>query len=63
MLDLKFVFSPMTTNFPNFKVVDGVNMKLDHYDVTVDGIIPVYVETDEVSEEQALAILLGGDAE
>ena len=61
MLNYKQLVSPaLLLSYPQFKMVDGVNMKLVFFNMTNDGPVPIYEETDEVSEQQALEILMGG---
>lgn len=35
-------------------------MKLSHFEITENGLSPVYVETDEISADELLDIILGG---
>ena len=63
MLDMKKLITPALLAYPTFKNENGVNKKLSHFEITEDGIVPVYVETDEISEDEALNIILGGGAE
>lgn len=59
MLNLKNMFSPALLSYPKIKVEDGKHYKLDHFEMTENGAEPVYVETEEISEEEAFAILIG----
>lgn len=63
MHNIKRLFTPSVLLFPQFKTEDGISVKLSCYEITDDGIAPVYVPTEEVSTEEALNILLGGDGE
>ena len=59
MADRRKIVSPDLLVYPTFKEEDGVSYKLDHYDMTENGLVPVYVETAEISDEQAFNIIMG----
>lgn len=59
MAHKKNYISPELLFYPTYKTENGINYKLDHYNMTDDGTFPVYVETEEISEEEAFSILLG----
>ena len=61
MPNLSDLITPAFLTYPQYKMVDGVNMKLQYFDKINGKTVPVYEPTDEVSEEQALAIMLGED--
>ena len=61
MLDIKAIITPALLTNPQFKTENGVHYKLDHFEQTERGFVPVYTETDEVSEAEALDFLFGGD--
>lgn len=64
MLDNRKVMSQsLYLSYPEYKTEGGKNYKIDYFQMTENGYVPVYIETDEVSTEQALSILLGGEAE
>lgn len=58
--NIKNAVSAILLSYPDFKSEDGVKYKLDGFVQTENGFEPIYVETDEVSESEALEILLGG---
>lgn len=60
MLNYNQIISPaLLASYPEYKTENGINYKIDHYEMTENGIGPVYVETNEVSPEQAFNILMG----
>ena len=63
LIDTKKVITPAILAFPKFIEEDGIRKKISGYLKTDDGIVPIYEETSEISEDEALSILLGGDGE
>ena len=59
MPNLKQLISPELLACPEYIDEDGQHKKLDHFLMTENGVVPVYEETDEISTEDALAIMLG----
>ena len=55
------VFTPAMLLCPEFITEDGVRKKLAGYEQTENGFVPAYEETQEISTEEALSILLGGE--
>lgn len=59
MPSYKKLITPALLAYPKFKMENDINLKLAYFQMTDDGAIPVYEQTDEVSEEEALSIMLG----
>ena len=59
MLDIRKLITPAVFAYPQFQTIDGVKQKLSHFEITDDGVVPVYVETDEIGDSEALDIILG----
>jgi len=58
--NLKKIVSATLLSYPSIKSENGTNYKLDGFAQTEEGFEPVYIETDEVNDSEALEILLGG---
>lgn len=61
MLDFKYIITSALLTYPQFKTENGVTYKLDSFEQTENGFEPHYVETDEIGEEEALNIIIGGE--
>ena len=59
LLDYNAIASPALFTYPKFKTENGVHYELSHFEQTNDGFVPVYVESEEISDEEALAIMMG----
>lgn len=55
----KLITSAIFLN-PQYKTIDGVDYQLEGFSETEDGFEPIYTESEKISDEQALNILLGG---
>lgn len=58
-IDFKNILTPAVLAYPNFITEDGVNKKLSGFEKNDEGFVPIYELTNEVSEEEALSIMLG----
>ena len=61
MLDFKNIATPSLLSYPKIKTENGIHYKLESFVQTSNGFDPVYVETDDISIEEALNIILGGE--
>ena len=60
MLDYRKIVTPAILSYPEIKTVDGQNYKLQGFQQTQNGFEPIYTETDELTSDQVVSILMGG---
>ena len=60
MFDFNTIISSAVLTYPEYKTENGATYKLDSFQQTENGFVPHYIETDEISQEEALNIILGG---
>lgn len=60
LIDTTKVITPAIFAIPEFTEEDGIRKKISGYAMTENGIVPIYEPTEDISNEEAFEILMGG---